>query len=171
MRIELVSQPDAVIARWQELVDDPELARWPGRVETDRLGRIIVSSIPALSHSFYQSDIFRELCDLLPGEALIGGCPLVTLDGVKVIDVVWMSPEYAAELKANEPLVLERAPEICVEVLSPSNSKPEMNEKRALYFEAGAHEVWLCGLDGKMEFYTPDLAAASRLCPAFPSQL
>ena len=74
------------LARWQELVLDPELARWPGRVETDRLGRIIVSSIPALSHSFYQSDIFRELCDLLPGEALIGGCPLVTLDGVKVID-------------------------------------------------------------------------------------
>ena len=22
------------LARWQELVDDPELARWPGRVET-----------------------------------------------------------------------------------------------------------------------------------------
>jgi hypothetical protein len=35
MQIELVSQPDAVIAHWQELVDDPELARWPGRVETD----------------------------------------------------------------------------------------------------------------------------------------
>jgi hypothetical protein len=39
----------------------------------------------------------------------------------------------------------------------------EMNEKRDLYFEAGAQEVWLCGLDGKMEFYTPDLSAASRL--------
>jgi len=46
-----------------------------------------------------------------------------------------------------------------------------MEEKRTLYFEAGAQEVWICGLDGKMEFYTPDLAAASRLCPAFPGQL
>jgi Uma2 family endonuclease len=169
MKIELVSQPD-VIARWQELVLDPELARWPGRVETDRLGRIIVSSIPALSHSFYQGDIFRALCDLLPGEALIA-CPLVTLDGVKVIDVVWMSPVYAARLEAQNPVALERAPEICVEVLSPSNSPAEMNEKRALYFEAGAQEVWLCGRDGKMEFYTPDLAAASWLCPLFPGQL
>src|SRR5580693_1889450 len=62
---------------------------------------------------------------------------LVTLDGVKVIDVVWMSAGYFRELEAKEPLVLERAPEICVEVLSPSNSKPEMEEKRALYFEAG----------------------------------
>jgi Uma2 family endonuclease len=171
MQIELVSQPDAVIARWQELVDDPELARWPGRVESDRLGRIIVSTIPALSHSFRQGGIFRALCDLLPGEALIGGCPLVTLDGVKVIDVVWMSPEYAAELKAKEPLVLERAPEICVEVLSPSNSVAEMEEKRALYFEAGALEVWLCGRDGKMEFYTPELTPTSRLCPSFPGHL
>ena len=130
MQIELVPQPDAVIARWQELVDDPELARWPGGVETDRLGRIIVSLIPALSHSFRQGDIFRALCDLLPGKALFA-CPLVTLDGVKVIDVVWMSAGYFRELEAKEPLVLERAPEICVEVLSPSNSKPEMEEKRA----------------------------------------
>ena len=65
----------------------------------------------------------------------------------------------------------ERAPEICVEVLSPSNSKPEMEEKRALFFEAGAQEVWICGFDGKMEFYTADLSAASRLCPMFPGQL
>jgi Uma2 family endonuclease len=158
------------LARWQELVDDPELARWPGRVETDRLGRIIVSLIPALSHSFRQGDIFRALCDLLPGEALFA-CPLVTLDGVKVIDVVWIGPEYAARLEAQNPVALERAPEICVEVLSPSNSKPEMEEKRALYFEAGAQEVWICGLDGKMEFYTADLSAASRLCPMFPGQL
>ena len=123
------------LARWQELVDDPELARWPGRVETDRLGRIIVSLIPAFSHSSRQGDIFRALCDLLPGEALFA-CPLVTLDGV-----------------------------------SSSNSKPEMEEKLALYFEAGAQEVWICGLDGKMEFYTADLSAASRLCPIFPGQL
>ena len=97
--------------------------------------------------------------------------PLVTLDGIKVIDVVWMSAGYFRELEAKEPLVLERAPEICVEVLSPSNSKPEMKEKRALYFEAGAQEVWICGLDGKMEFYTADLSAASRLCSMFPGQL
>jgi Uma2 family endonuclease len=75
---------------------------------------------------------------------------------------------YFAELEAKKPLVLERAPEVCVEVLSPSNSEPEMNEKRALYFEAGAHEVWICRRDGKMEFYTPDLAGSSRLCPLFP---
>jgi len=96
------------LARWQELVDDPELARWPSRVETDRLGRMIVSLIPALSHSFRQGDIFRALCDLLPGEALFA-CPLVTLDGVKVIDVVWIGPEYAARLESAKIQWLWRA--------------------------------------------------------------
>jgi ADP-ribosyl-[dinitrogen reductase] hydrolase len=98
-------------------------------------------------------------------------CPLVTLDGVKVIDVVWIGPEYAARLKAQNPVALEHAPEICVEVLSSSNSKPDMEEKRTLYFEAGAQEVWICRHDGKMEFYTADHSAASRLCPIFPGQL
>mgnify|MGYP001313879954 CR=1 FL=1 len=36
------------------------------------------------------------------------------------------------------------APEICLEILSPSNSIVEMEMKRALYFEAGAREVWEC---------------------------
>jgi hypothetical protein len=38
-----------------------------------------------------------------------------------------------------------------------------------LYFEAGAREVWICGLKGEMRFLTPaaDLAS-SRLFPEFP---
>ena len=85
--------------------------------------------------------------------------------------MVWMSAGYFRELEAKEPLVLERAPEICVEVLSPSNSVEEMAEKRLLYLEAGAQEVWLCGLDGKITFYTPAPSAQSVICPHFPTQI
>jgi Uma2 family endonuclease len=170
MQIELVAQPDA-IARWQELVDDPELARLPYRIETDRFGRTIMSPPPAYRHARYVGKIIRLLNRLLPDGQTNAETPVLTADGIKVPDATWISRVYAEELEAKEPLVLERAPEICVEVLSPSNSEPEMNEKRALYFEAGAREVWLCGLDGKKEFYTPDLSAASRLCPLFPGQL
>jgi Uma2 family endonuclease len=168
MQIELVSQPDAVIARWQELVDDPELARWPGKVETDRFGRTIMSPPPAFGHVSYTGKIIRWLNELSPDGRALPETPVLPADGVKVPDVTWISAAYAQELEARKPLVLERAPEICVEVLSPSNSSAEMDENRALYFEAGAHEVWICGLDGKMEFYTRGL---SRLCPLFPGQL
>jgi Uma2 family endonuclease len=171
MQIELVAQPDAIIARWQELVDDPDLARWPGKIETDRFGRTVMSTPPAFGHVSYAGKIIRWLNELLPDGRALPETPVLTADGIKVPDVTWISAAYAQELEAKKPLVLERAPEICVEVLSPSKSSAEMDEKRALYFEAGALEVWLCGRDGKMEFYTPELAAVSRLCPLFPGLL
>ena len=89
----------------------------------------------------------------------------------EVTDAAWISAGYAAELEGQHPAALERAPEICVEVLSPSNTNEEMAEKSALYFEAGAHEVWLCGLDGKIAFYTPEPSAQSAICSEFPSQI
>ena len=168
MHIELVSQPDVVIARWQQLVDDPELAKLPYRFETDRFGRTIISPPPGFPHVSYVGKIIKLLNELLPDGRAFADTPVLTSDGIKVPDATWVSAVYAQELETKEPLVLERAPEIRVEVLLPSNSQAEMNEKRALYFEAGAHEVWICDLDGKMEFYTPDLAEASRLCPLFP---
>jgi hypothetical protein len=41
--------------------------------------------------------------------------------------------------------------------------------KKALYFEKGAREFWICGEDGRMKFFS--LAGeieASALCPGFP---
>ena len=46
------------------------------------------------------------------------------------------------------------APEICVEIISPSNSKGEIEEKIKLYLTKGAHEVWIVNDDGKMRYYT-----------------
>jgi Uma2 family endonuclease len=45
--------------------------------------------------------------------------------------------------------VLQAAPELCVEVLSESNSSREIDEKRAAYFAAGAHEVWIVDPQGE----------------------
>ena len=64
------------------------------------------------------------------------------------------------------------APEICVEVISPSNSMEEMFERRRLYFEKGAVEFWLCDEKGRMAFY--DAAGPiprSNLCPQFMNQV
>ena len=44
-----------------------------------------------------------------------------------------------------------------------------MMAKSTLYFESGAQEVWFCGLEGEMEFYTPaGQTERSVLCPEFP---
>ena len=71
-------------------------------------------------------------------------------------------------------VLFELAPEICVEVLSPSNSAAEIHEKRTLYFDAGATEVWICNLEGSMSFFVgPDhlQSSTSVLCPAFPTRI
>jgi Uma2 family endonuclease len=60
-----------------------------------------------------------------------------------------------------------------VEIISPSNTASEIEEKQALYFEAGAQEVWTCSLDGKMKFHVApgQRVDASRLCPGFPQEV
>jgi Uma2 family endonuclease len=61
-------------------------------------------------------------------------------------------------------------PEIVVEVLSGSNTRAGMEEKRRLYFEAGAREVWMCDPEGRLDFYSAaGELPASELMPSFPT--
>ena len=64
------------------------------------------------------------------------------------------------------------APEICVEVVSPSNSDEEMLQKKDLYLGAGAKEVWLCGEHGRLTFFSGQARMPrSILCPTFPHRV
>ncbi len=67
---------------------------------------------------------------------------------------------------------LNVAPEICIEVLSNSNTDDEMQEKRQLYFEQQAKEVWICSQTGKIIFYnSQEQIDNSILMPEFPHQI
>ena len=63
------------------------------------------------------------------------------------------------------------APEICIEVVSPSNAAAEMEEKTALYFGAGAQEVWRVSLDGEIRFFGPEGARANSQFGEFPRRI
>lgn len=159
------------LRRWAEVVADPEMARIQGRVETDRHGRIIMSPPPAPKHGNLQSEIGHLLRSLLPQGRTITECPISTADGVKAADVAWASEECWREMGNRACFV--RSPEICVEVLSPSNTEEEINEKTLLFFDAGAQEVWVCGSFGAMSFFRPGPSsmAGSGLCPTFPARI
>lgn len=63
-------------------------------------------------------------------------------------------------------------PELCIEVLSASNTEEEMQEKRVLYFEEGAQEVWTCNSEGELRFYDESGArSSSALAPTFPDAI
>src|SRR2546421_6806689 len=131
------SQTEFNLRRWAELLADRDLAKVEGRIETDRHGHIIMSPPPAASHGGYQWEIGRLLWSLFPDGRVLTECPISTADGVRAADVAWASSERLAEV---EEEVFVRAPEICVEVLSPRNTKAEIQEKMLLYFDAGAKE-------------------------------
>jgi Uma2 family endonuclease len=98
-------------------------------------------------------------------------CPLSTSDGVKAVDVAWLAPERRQEVRSL--ICLIKAPEICVEVLSSSNTPDEIAEKMALYFATGAQEVWICE-NGTLQFHfptTPKIRPSSGMCPTFPLQI
>lgn len=158
--------------RWSALLANPEVAKWEGRVETNRFGYIVMSPPPSPGHGSLQIEIGFLLRTQLPDGRVISECPISTAEGVKAADVAWASPERMREL-GDKPC-FPRAPEICVEVVSPSNSTEELREKMALYFDAGAQEVWLCSPNGAMTFFaahSADSLAASRLCPRFPNHV
>ena len=95
-------------------------------------------------------------------------CPISTSKGVKAADVAWCSDAIWTE--AEQLPCFPKAPEICVEVISPSNTMGEIDQKIFLYFEAGAKEVWLCSENGEMSFYhsVEETSQWSRLVPEFP---
>ena len=158
--------------RWAELLADPELARFEGRIETDRYGHIIMSPPPAPSHGSFQATIASLLNRHMKTGRVLTECPVSTADGVKAADVAWASQEGMREL--GNRVCFPKSPEICVEVVSPGNTDAEIREKMALYFDAGAREVWLCAETGAVRFFGPGSAEpmkASHLCPQFPKQI
>lgn len=150
---------------WDEICADPNLRDLPFKIETNQRGQIILS--PARSrHGQYQFEIGVLLKRFRPSGRIVVECPIQTSAGVRVPDVAWTS------LERLQPVIYTLAPEICVEVLSPYNDNEEMAEKRALYFEAGALECWVCAEDGAMSFHGPSgVLAASLFCPGFPARV
>ena len=175
LTIDLPRQKDQTsfnLSRWNELVSDPVLAKVEGRIETDRHGNIIMSPPPAPSHGGYQGWIVALLINLMPRGRALTECPISTADGVRAADVAWASPERMRELGNRS--CFPHAPEICVEVMSPGNTEAEIADKTALYFDAGAKEVWICSATGAMKFLrrgNPRPLRRSRLCPKFPKQI
>ena len=175
LTIELPSQNSQTafnLRRWAEVLNDPEWTKYEWRIETDRHGYVIISPPPAPSHGSYQSEISQLLHTLMRAGRVLTECPISTADGVKAADVAWASVECMQEL--GEQVCFPRAPEICVEVISPGNTEAEIEEKKTLYFDAGAKEVWLCNAQGNLSFFVGGAsrpARASQLCPQFPKQI
>ena len=163
------STPQAHQDRWQEIVDDPALRDLPYKVETNERGQILLSP-HSNRHSYRQAAVRDLLQKYAPDGLAVPEFALTTRQGVKSPDIVWMSANRRQEMDATgDPATL--APEICVEIMSESNTAAEMDEKRRLYREIGAEEVWVVDTDGKIEFYRDEALETSPIVPTSPAHL
>ena len=137
--------------RWEEVCADPSLHGIEGRVETNRFGQIVMTPPPGFTHATRQSEICLRLKTMLQGGHAVTECAVLTSDGVKGVDVAWISERRVMQGLKGEILTI--APEICVEVFPPGNTRQQMEAKRLLYLEAGAEEVWLCDRKGALHFF------------------
>ena len=140
-----------LIARWDELCRDPSLEDLPYKIELNAWGKVEMSPPPGVGHARLQAAVAAQLTQQLPDGVALTECPVLTAIGVRVPDVVWASSEFRKRHKGSSPL--PRAPEICVEVFSPSNVEAEITEKTQAYLAAGAHEVWLVAQNGAVRFF------------------
>src|SRR5512143_397504 len=124
-------------ARWRQLLEDPDA---PERCELDEYGDLIVTPLPSNEHQRIAGALGWQIKAQLGGET--GVYAVATQAGVKVPDMCWTA-DYGALRNRGGDNPLGVAPEICVEVASPGNTRKEMNEKIEAYLQAGAREVIL----------------------------
>ena len=135
--------------QWQDVLADKSLHDLPYKIELNEKG-LIEMSPASFIHSLLQGRLTKLLGNQLEGEVFTA-LAVQTTKGIRVPDVAWGSKGYAQ--KHIKDVYALSAPELCVEIISPSITREDMKDKVALFLEAGAKEVWLVTEDGQVTYY------------------
>ena len=151
---------------WNQVLEHPSLQNIPFKVELDEWGKIVMTPASNL-HGNLQIKVAMKLMQLMKEGEVSAEVSIQTSKNVKVADVAWASADFIVQHGFGTPYSM--APEICVEIISPGNTRGEMAEKKELYLAKGAKEVWFCDETGEMEFFTyKGRITASQFCSEFP---
>jgi Uma2 family endonuclease len=150
MQTEFALEREELLRRWTELSEDPES---PDRYELSEFGELILSPKPTNDHQRVAQAVVRALEARLGPEASVE-ISVYTDRGIRVPDVVWMPAARWREVKGKSPFPF--VPDVCVEVLSPGNSRAEIMMKTGAYLRGGAREVILVGRKGEVEYFGAD---------------
>lgn len=155
MHADPVAQADPValreelVRRWTMLRAEPDR---PDRYELNEFGELIVSPPATTRHQRVERAVALVIEANLGPEA-VTEVAVHTDRGIRVPDVVWMTPERWALCKDQSPL--ETVPDVCVEVVSSNNTREEILMKVGAYLRGGAREAIVVGLKGEVEFFGP----------------
>jgi Uma2 family endonuclease len=152
-----------LVAKWNAILADPFFRDAPYKVELNKFGQILMS--PASNwHGIAQFLVGDRIRSKKKRGTIIVECSILTRDGVRVADVAWASDNFVKEFGDSTPY--PKAPEICVEVVSPGNSVDEIENKVSLYLEKGASEVWIVEKGKKQKIYgNTGILKESKIAP------
>ncbi len=124
-------------ADWLRLPDD-------GRLYEIIDGELLVSPPPSIRHQRISRRLVLQLGQLLgeSGPAEVFDAPVGVRLGDDVLepDLVIVLREHADRIGEQ---VIEGAPDIVIEILSPGSAKRDLGAKRAVYQSAGIPEYWI----------------------------
>jgi len=112
-------------------------------------GRLIESCSPNVAHALVSRSVFKAL-DAAVSRAGLGEVFFAPIDvrraphDVVVPDVFYLSSE---RLHIQGDQFVDGAPDLIIEILSPSSRIRDLNAKHALYARAGVREYWVIDID------------------------
>jgi Uma2 family endonuclease len=129
-------------------------------------GRFVLMTSPGLRHQEVVTRLIRFFVDFADAHQ---GRAIVSPMDVRLADHSVVQPDLIFVSRENFSVLHERvrgAPDLVVEVLSPSTARRDLGEKLRLYAESGIREYWVVDPVGKtFEFLVAD-GAAFRLALA-----
>ncbi len=158
MSVTLLEQPPPTVPRGPGPYRRADYAALPDEPRCELIyGRFYVSPSPIRIHQFVVGQIGRVLYDIADatgGEAIVAPMDVHLADHtVAQPDVLYVSPERQEILQT----WIEGAPDVVVEVLSPSTVRLDRLLKLNRYAEGGVREYWLVDPAARtIEFYVND---------------
>lgn len=128
-------------------------------------GVLVVTPSPIPAHQIVSNNTVLELNAVVRPNLLgqVFAAPIDVVFAPKLVavpDVVYVSHE---RLRIVGPKAIEGAPDLIVEILSPSTKRRDLRAKRALYERFGVREYWI--LDPKTRTAPVDVLTGDRYAP------
>jgi Uma2 family endonuclease len=120
-------------------------------------GRLVLMTSPAVRHQEVVIRLARHLLDFADrnqGRAILSPMDVRLADhSVVQPDLIYVTPERRSVLRAR----VYGAPDLVVEILSPSTARRDLGEKLRLYADSGIREYWIVDPEAKtFEFLVND---------------
>ena len=131
-------------------------------------GRIVRMNPTGRSHAFVESNLSSALTLFVRqrklGQVLVGEVGIFTRlhpDRVRAADIAFVSNERLSCTTSGG--YLKVAPELVVEVISPTDRWQDMRQKLEEYFGIGVHRVWIAEPDNRTVLVYRSITDMSRL--------